>query len=76
MGPRLPVQGRTQNAQEIRGEYGNLVFAIEIRVNTRLAETPAEGKIIFEYDVQAAGAKAYQLLVGEFLLRARHGVPV
>lgn len=70
------VKAVRETVQEIRAEYSNLVFAIEIRVNTRLAEAPAEGKTIFQYDPQATGAKAYQLLAGEFLLRARHGVPV
>jgi chromosome partitioning protein len=65
-----------RTVEEIRTEYGNLVFAIEVRVNTRLAEAPAQGQTIFEYDPTATGAKAYHLLAGEFLLRARNGVPV
>jgi chromosome partitioning protein len=69
------VDYRTRAARrtvdEIRAEHGNLVFAIEIRVNIRLAEAPAFGKTIFQYEPASTGAKAYQLLAGELLLRAR-----
>jgi chromosome partitioning protein len=58
-----------RTVDEIRGEYGPLVFAIEIRVNTKLAEAPAAGQTIFQYDPKATGAHAYQLLAEEFLLR-------
>jgi chromosome partitioning protein len=57
---------------ELRAEHGRLVFAIEVRVNTRLAEAPAAGQPIFDYDPKATGARAYRLLAGELLLRARH----
>jgi chromosome partitioning protein len=53
----------------LRRELGSLVFALEIRVNTRLAEAPAHGQTIFQYDPQATGAVAYELLADEFLLR-------
>ena len=59
-----------QTVDQIRGECGNLAFALEIRVNTRLAEAPAYGQTIFQYDLHATGAKAYRLLAEEFLLRA------
>jgi len=57
------------NVDQLRAEYGNLVFAIEIRVNTRLAEAPACGQTIFQYDPSASGANAYRLLAEEFLIR-------
>jgi len=57
------------NVDQIRAEYGSLVFAIEIRVNTRLAEAPGYGQTIFQYDPAASGANAYRLLAEEFLLR-------
>ena len=60
-----------RTVDELRSEHGNLIFAIEIRVNTRLAEAPAAGQTIFQYDRHAKGAAAYQLLAGEFMLRAR-----
>jgi chromosome partitioning protein len=59
-----------RTVDELRAEHGNLVFAIEIRINTRLAEAPAAGQTIFQYDRHAKGAAAYKLLAGEFLLRA------
>lgn len=63
------VKSSRRTVDEIRGEYGSDVFAIEIRINTRLAEAPAAGQTIFQYDSKATGAKAYQLLAGELLLR-------
>jgi chromosome partitioning protein len=60
-----------RTVDELRAEHGSLVFAIEIRINTRLAEAPAAGQTIFQYDRHAKGAEAYKLLAGEFLLRAR-----
>ncbi|HEY0782528.1 MAG TPA: ParA family protein, partial [Thermoanaerobaculia bacterium] len=47
-----------QTVDALRAEYGKLVFAIEIRVNTRLAEAPAHGQAIFQYDARAKGALA------------------
>jgi chromosome partitioning protein len=67
------VDYRTRATREtidlIRGELGSLVFAIEIRVNTRLAEAPRAGQTIFQFDPSATGAAAYQLLAEELLLR-------
>lgn len=63
------VKSSRRTVDEIRSEYGSAVFAIEIRINTRLAEAPAAGQTIFQYDSKANGAKAYQLLAGELLLR-------
>lgn len=54
---------------QIRAELGSLVFAIEIRINTRLAEAPRAGQTIFQFDPTATGAVAYQLLAEELLLR-------
>jgi chromosome partitioning protein len=58
-----------QMVDRLRSELGSLVFALEIRVNTRLAEAPGHGQSIFQYDPQATGAAAYRLLADEFLLR-------
>jgi chromosome partitioning protein len=55
----------------LRTDLGSLVFAIEIRINTRLAEAPGHGQTIFQYDSAATGASAYRLLADEFLLRGR-----
>jgi chromosome partitioning protein len=69
------VDYRTRATREtidlIRGELGSLVFAIEIRINTRLAEAPRAGQTIFQFDPSATGAAAYQLLAEELLLRLR-----
>ncbi|MDX1501467.1 MAG: ParA family protein [Thermoanaerobaculia bacterium] len=58
-----------QNVDSIRAQYREGVFAIEIRINTRLAEAPGAGKTIFEYDATATGARAYRLLAAEVLIR-------
>lgn len=59
-----------RTVDRIRAEHGPLVFAMEIRINTRLAEAPEAGQTIFEYDPSATGAEAYRLLADEYLLRA------
>ena len=58
-----------QNVAQLREEFGNSVFAIEIRTNIRLAEAPAAGKTIFEFDDSSSGADAYRLVADEFLMR-------
>lgn len=58
------------NVDQLREQYRSKVFAIEIRTNIRLAEAPAAGQTIFEYDPLASGAKAYRLLAAELLIRA------
>ena len=65
---RINITRRT--IDRIRSEHGPLVFAIEIRINTRLAEAPEAGQTIFQYDPCATGAEAYRLLADEYLLRA------
>lgn len=59
-----------RTVDRIRDEHGPLVFAIEVRINVRLAEAPEAGQTIFEYDPKATGAEAYRLLADEFLLRS------
>ncbi len=65
------IKSTRKTVDELRSEHGSAVFAIEIRINNRLAEAPAFGQTIFQYDGHATGAEAYRLLAGEFLLRAR-----
>ena len=65
------IKSTRSTVDELRSEYGSLAFAIEILVNTRLAEAPATGQTIFQYDRKARGATAYQLLAGEFVMRAK-----
>lgn len=59
-----------RTVDRIRSEHGPLVFAIEVRINVRLAEAPEVGQTIFQYDPKATGAEAYRLLADEFLLRS------
>lgn len=60
-----------ENVGKLREEFGNSVFDVEIRTNIRLAEAPAVGKTIFEFDDSSTGADAYRLLADEFLLRVQ-----
>jgi chromosome partitioning protein len=60
-----------ENVEEIRKRYGSSVFAMEIRTNIRLAEAPARGQTVFQYDPGSTGAKAYRLLAAELLMRGR-----
>ncbi|HRC85255.1 MAG TPA: AAA family ATPase [Thermoanaerobaculia bacterium] len=53
------------NVDEIRKRFGSQVFAVEIRVNVRLAEAPGHGRTIFDFDPFCAGARAYDLLAEE-----------
>lgn len=54
---------------EIRSTFGSDVFAVEIRTNVRLAEAPAAGQTILEYDGSSSGAGSYRLAAEELLLR-------
>ena len=65
------IKSTRRLVDELRSEHGSQVFAIEIRINTRLAEAPAAGQTIFQYDRHATGAEAYRLMAEEFLLRTR-----
>jgi chromosome partitioning protein len=67
------VDIRTRTVHEtlgrLRAQFGTQVFAIEVRTNVRLAEAPALGKTIFEHDPECVGARAYELLAEELLIR-------
>ena len=60
-----------QNVARMREEFGSSVFAVEVRTNIRLAEAPAAGKTIFEFDDSSSGADAHRLLAEEFLMRSQ-----
>ena len=62
-----------ENVAKMREEFGTSVFAVEIRTNIRLAEAPAAGQTIFEFDDSSTGADAYRLLAEEFILRSEEG---
>jgi chromosome partitioning protein len=69
------VSATRQNVDLLRSELGRRVFAVEIRINIRLAEAPEHAQTIFQYDPTATGARAYQLCAEELLLRTRNRRP-
>ena len=58
-----------QVAQEVRGVFGDLVFATVVPRNVRLAEAPSFGRPIHAYDLRSRGAQAYLELGQEYLGR-------
>lgn len=69
------LRATRDNVDEVRRRLGRQVFAVEIRINVRLAEAPASGEPIFDYAPEATGARAYELLTEELLLRCRSLLP-
>lgn len=63
------VRSVRENVEAIRNHFGALVLAVEIRVNTRLAEAPRSGRTIFDFDPGSVGARAYGLLADELAPR-------
>ena len=57
------------NVRALRRTYGDLVLSSEIRSNVRLAEAPAHGQTIFQYDDESHGATDYRRLAREVLER-------
>ena len=53
--------------QTVREYFGDLVFKTIVRTNVALAEAPARGTSIFNYDSRSSGAQDYQTLVQEVL---------
>lgn len=51
--------------KQIRAHYGELVFQTVIPLNIKLAEAPASGRPISDYDPQSTGAQAYKQLAQE-----------
>jgi chromosome partitioning protein len=60
----------------VRAQYGDLVFATQIHINTRLAEAPAFGQSIFAHDATAPGAEAYRRLTDEVLTQCHKVEPL
>lgn len=56
-------------ADTVREYFGDLVFKTIIRTNVSLAEAPAQGTSIFEYDPRSSGAEDYGKLSDEVLSR-------
>jgi chromosome partitioning protein len=56
-----------QIVQEVRGYFGDRVFATVIPRSVRLAESPSFGQSILQYDRTSPAAEAYQALAREVL---------
>ncbi len=56
-------------ADTVREYFGNLVFDTVIRTNVALAEAPAQGSSIFQYDGRSTGAEDYGKLADEIMGR-------
>ncbi len=69
------VKATREIVDSLRARFGSAVFAVEIRINVRLAEAPGAGQPIFEYDPTATGAKAYLLAAEELMLRSGMTAP-
>jgi chromosome partitioning protein len=67
------VDGRTRLAadvvDEVRRNFGSLVFAATVPRSVRLAEAPSHGLPAIEYDEHAAGAEAYWKVAMELVGR-------
>ena len=57
-------------ADTIKAYFGNLVFETIIRSNVSLAEAPASGQSIFEYQPKSTGAEDYNNLAIEILSKS------
>lgn len=58
-----------RNAEQLRMQYGDLVFQAEIPFNIHLAEAPASGKPIFEYAARSGATRSYWALSKEMARR-------
>lgn len=56
-------------SQDVRQQFGKMVYQNSIPRNVRLAEAPSKGLSIFEYDTKCVGAKSYLDFTNEFLKR-------
>ena len=60
---------RRETAEQLRAQYPDLLLQSTIRENIALGEAPHEGKDIFAYAPQSAGAQDYDALITELLAR-------
>jgi chromosome partitioning protein len=56
-----------ESEKTISNFFGDVVFKTRIRQNVKLAEAPAAGKTIFEYDGDSNGAEDYLALAREVI---------
>lgn len=60
---------RRETADQLRAQYPDLLLNTTIRESIALGEAPHEGKDIFAYAPQSAGAQDYDALITEILAR-------
>jgi chromosome partitioning protein len=87
LNPRLALEGvlltmydRRNNlcdlvAADVRGHFGDKVYATVIPRNVRVSEAPSHGMPVLIYDHRCAGAQAYIQLAAEMLRRNSQGLP-
>ena len=56
-------------AETVKEYFGDLVFRTTVRTNVSLAEAPAQGASIFDYDDKSVGAEDYMSLAKEVVER-------
>ena len=83
LNPRLELQGivltmydrrnslSSQVAQDVRGHFGDKVYATVIPRNVRVSEAPSFGKPVLIYDLSCTGSQAYLKLAREVVGRER-----
>ncbi|MDO4190481.1 MAG: ParA family protein, partial [Bacteroidales bacterium] len=60
-----------QVLNELRKNFGNLVFETVIQRNVRLSEAPSYGKPVIYYDQKSKGAQDYMKLAAELVARKK-----
>ena len=58
-------------SEDVRGNFGDLVFQTVIPRNVRLSESPSHGLPIILYDIRSRGAVSYMELAKEILSNGR-----
>jgi chromosome partitioning protein len=83
LNPQLEIQGLVltmydrrnslseQVARDVRGHFGDAVYATVIPRNVRVSEAPSFGKPALVYDLKCAGSQAYLKLAREVVQRER-----
>lgn len=83
LNPALEIQGvvltmydrrnslSEQVARDVRGHFGEAVYATVIPRNVRVSEAPSFGKPVLIYDLKCAGSQAYLKLAREVVARER-----
>ena len=59
----------TEVSEELKSNFGDLLYKTVIPRNVRLAEAPSFGKPAMYYDKSSVGSKAYLALAAEIIER-------